>query len=132
MSSVARYLLADYLRSRRWVAPFLLLVAGVVVLYADPPNPVLETAGGAAAFLLLAQCWIAGAFLTSQPDEDRHVLVATVGGRRFVLGRLGGLVVRACISSVVALLYPWLADEFECAPRPGWSARGCGAGANSA
>jgi len=45
MIAVGRYLLMLYLASRRWVAPFLLLAAGVVVLYAEPPNPVLETAG---------------------------------------------------------------------------------------
>jgi hypothetical protein len=48
MTAVGRYLIAQYLASRRWVAPFLLLIVGVVVVYAQPPNPVLDTAGGAA------------------------------------------------------------------------------------
>jgi hypothetical protein len=119
MIAVGRYLLMLYLASRRWVAPFLLLAAGVVVLYAEPPNPVLETAGGAAGFLLLAQCWCALAFLNSQPDDDRQVLVATVGGRGFVLGRVAGLGALILISSVLAVAYPTIAGRFERAPHPG-------------
>ena len=119
MIAVGRYLLMLYLASRRWVAPFLLLATGVVALYAEPPNPVLETAGGAAGFLLLAQCWCALAFLNSQPDDDRQVLVATVGGRGFVLGRVAGLGALILISSLLAVAYPTLAGRFERPPHPG-------------
>lgn len=118
MTAVGRYLLMQYLASRRWVAPFLLLAVGVVVLYAQPPNPVLETAGGAAALLLLVQSWCALAFLNSQPDDDRQVLVATVGARRFALGRVAGLGVLTLITSVLALVYPTVAGRFERAPDP--------------
>jgi hypothetical protein len=112
MNRVARYLLAEYLNSRRWAAPFLLLVVGVVVIYAQPPNPVLETAGGAAAFLLLAQCWLALSFLNSQPDEDRQILVATTGGRRSALGRIVGLAALTLLTSLLTLGYPWIAGRF--------------------
>ena len=37
MIAVARYLLSDYVRSWRFVAPMLVLFSGVVVLYAQPP-----------------------------------------------------------------------------------------------
>jgi len=116
VSRVAGYLLAEYLNSRRWAAPFLLLGAGVVVIYAQPPNPVLETAGGAAPFLLLAQCWLGLSFLNSQPDDDRQVLVATIGGRRFALGRIAGLAVLALPASLLTLGYRWIAGRFERAP----------------
>jgi hypothetical protein len=117
MSAVGRYLLAEYFHSRRWAAPFLFLLVGLVVLYAQPPNPVLETAGGAAAFLLLAQCWLALAFLNSQPDEDRQVLAATVGGPRFAAGRVVGLGVLVLLSALLTLVYPWVSGRFERAPR---------------
>ena len=116
MSRIAGYLLAEYLNSRRWAAPFLLLVAGVVVIYAQPPNPVLETAGGAAAFLLLAQCWLALSFLNSQPDDDRQILAATMGGRRLALGRIAGLAALALLASLLTLGYPWIAGRFQRAP----------------
>jgi hypothetical protein len=117
MSAVGRYLLAEYFHSRRWAAPFLFLLVGLVLLYAQPPNPVLESAGGAAAFLLLAQCWLALAFLNSQPDEDRQVLAATVGGPRFAAGRVVGLGVLVLLSALLTLVYPWVSGRFERAPR---------------
>jgi hypothetical protein len=116
MTAVGRYLIAQYLASRRWVAPFLLLIVGVVVVYAQPPNPVLDTAGGAAALLVLVQAWFALTFLNSQPDDDRQLLVATVGGRRFVFGRLGGLGALIVVSSLLTLAYPWVSGRFETAP----------------
>ena len=116
MIAVARYLLAEYFHSRRWAAPFLFLLIGLVVLYAQAPNPVLETAGTAAAFLLLAQCWLALAFLNSQPGEDRHVLAATVSGPRFVAGRVLGLGVLVLLGCLLTLVYPWISGRFERAP----------------
>jgi hypothetical protein len=84
----ARYLLSEHLRTRGFVAPTVVLLAGVVVLYAQPPNPVISTAGTVAAFLFAAQCWLALGLFNSQGTADRQVLVATVGGRRFALARL--------------------------------------------
>jgi len=71
VAAVARYLLAEYLRSRRFVAPLLLLAAGVVVLYAQPPNAVLSTAGTVAGFVFVDTCWVALALLNTQGDADR-------------------------------------------------------------
>ena len=116
MIAVARYLLAQHLGSRRWVAPFLFLVAGVVVLYAQPPNPVLSTAGTAAAWLLPSQIWLALAFLNTQEAGDRQTTVANAGARTFALGRLLGLAALAVLASLVTLALPTLSGRFERAP----------------
>ena len=78
----------EHLRTRGFVAPTVVLLAGVVVLYAQPPNPVLSTAGTVAAFLFAAQCRLALGLFNSQGAADRQVLTATVGGGRFALARL--------------------------------------------
>ena len=119
MRAVARYLLADFVRSWRFVAPGLVLVAGVVVLYAQPPNPVLSTAASVIALLFAAQCWLALAFFNSQGDPDRHVLAATAGGRTFVLGRLLGAGAIAVIASLVAVAIPFLGQRFDRTPTVG-------------
>jgi hypothetical protein len=118
MIRAAHYLLAEHSRSRSFVAPLLLLGGGVVVLYAQPPNPVLSTAGTVAAFLFPVQCWLALAFLDSQSAPDRHILAATVGGRRFACSRLLALAVLAVASSLFALLVPLLGGLFKRTPRP--------------
>jgi hypothetical protein len=119
VTAAARYLLADLVRSRGFVAPLLLLAAGVVVLYAQPPNPVLSTGGTVAAFLFPAQCWLALALLNSQGAPDRHVLVATLGARRFAAARLlaGGAL--AAITAVAVLVLPTATGRFERAPDAG-------------
>ncbi len=116
MTAVARYLLADYARSRRFVAPALVLIAGVVLFYAQPPNPVLATASSLITLLFAAQCWLALAFFNSQGTPDRHMLAATAGRRTFVLGRMLAAGALALTTSLVALAYPLLAARFARTP----------------
>jgi hypothetical protein len=115
----ARYLLSEHLRTRGFVAPTVVLLAGVVVLYAQPPNPVLSTAGTVAAFLFAAQCWLALGLFNSQGAADRQVLIATVGGLRFALARLLAAGALAALTSVLVLALPLVAGRFERTPHPG-------------
>jgi hypothetical protein len=117
--AVARYLLAEHFRSRRFVAPMLLLASGVVVLYAQPPNPVLSTAGTVAAFTFPCLCWAALALLNTQGDADRHVLLVAAGPRAFILGRLLALVALAAIVSVLVVAFPTVTGRFETDPTVG-------------
>lgn len=117
--AVARYLLAEHARSRSFVAPLIVLLGGIVLLYSQPPNPVLSTAGGVAAFLFAIQCWLTLAFLNSQAQPDRHVLAAAAGGRAFVLGRLLAIGWLAGASSLLAILYPLLTASFTRTPSIG-------------
>jgi hypothetical protein len=116
MIATARYLLAELTRSRRFVAPLLLLAAGVIVLYAQPPNPVLATAGTVAAFLFPAHCWLAFTYFNSQSAPDRHVLAATVGGRAYVSGRMLAAGALMLIVSLAGLLVPLAFGAFERTP----------------
>ena len=116
MRAVARYLLADYVRSRHFIAPALVLIVGVVVFYAEPPNPVLSTASSVIALLFATQCWLALAFFNSQGTADRHVLTATAGGRSFIGGRWLAAAALAGGSSVFALGYPLVTARFQRAP----------------
>lgn len=116
MIAATRYLLAEHSRSRSFVAPLVVLGGGVAVLYSQPPNPVLSSAGGVAAFLFAVQCWLSLGFLNSQSAPDRHVLAATVGGRRFVCARLLALAALASASSVFALAVPLLGGLFKRTP----------------
>jgi hypothetical protein len=119
MTSVARYLLADYARSWRFVPPALVVVAGVVLLYAQAPNPVLSTAASVIALLFAAQCWLGLTFFNSQGTPDRHVLAATAGGRTFVLGRMLAAGLLAVIVGVFAVAFPFLAHRFARVPTIG-------------
>lgn len=113
MINVARYLLAGYTRSRSLVAPLAVLIGGVIVLYAQPPNPVLSTAGTVAAFLFPVQCWMALAFFNAQGEADRQLLAATVGGPKLARGRLLAAGTLAAASSLLALGIPLIGGAFQ-------------------
>lgn len=116
MIAVARYLLAEHLRSRRFVPPILLLAVGVVVLYSQPPNPVLATAGVVAGFVFIAAIWVGIALMNSQGDADRHVFTVAAGTRNYLLGRLLALFTVALVIAVAAVAFPTLAGCFERTP----------------
>ncbi len=119
MIAAARYLLADFVRSLRFVAPALVLVAGMVVFHAQPPNPMLSTAGSVVGLLFAADCWLALAFFNSQGTPDRHVLAATAGGRTFVLARMLAAGALALGVATIAIAYPLHAQRFDRSPSVG-------------
>ena len=116
MINVARYLLAGNTRSRGVVAPLVVLVGGIIVLYAQPPNPVLSTAGTVAAFLFPVQCWLTLAFYNAQGTVDRQLLASAVGGPTLAAGRLLAAGVLAATSSLLALCIPLVGGAFERTP----------------
>jgi hypothetical protein len=119
MSAVARYLLAEWVCSRRIVAPGLVLAGGVVVLYAQPASPALSSASTVLALLFAAQCWLTLSLLNSQGTADRHLLAASAGGRAFVAGRLLAACLLTLANSLLALVYPLVAGRFAGAPGVG-------------
>ena len=119
MIAVARYLLAEHLRSRRVVAPLLLLAIGVVVLYAQPPNPVLATAGVVAGFVFVASLWLGLSLLNSQGDTERAIFAVAAGPRAFALGRLLALVSPDAATALAAVAFPTLTGLFEHTPTAG-------------
>lgn len=116
MIAVARYVLAEHFRSRSFVGPLLLLATGVVVLYSQPPNPVLSTAGTVAAFVFLDLAWSGLALLNTQGDADRHVVGVVVGGRTYAQGRLLAVGAVMIGATALAIAFPVLTGRFERAP----------------
>jgi hypothetical protein len=119
VTASARYLLAEHLSSRRWVGPFIFLLAGIIVLYSQPPNPVLSTAGTVAAWLLPAMSWWCFAFLDTGAPGERQVLIAALGPRRFAAARLIGLAALVAGASLFTFLVPLVLGLFEHTPRAG-------------
>jgi hypothetical protein len=119
VTATARYLLAEHLASRRWIGPFLFLLAGIVVLFSQPPNPVLSTAGTTAAWLLPAMSWWCFAFLDTSEPGERQVSIAALGPRRFAAARLLGLVALVAGASLFTFLVPLVLGLFEATPGAG-------------
>jgi len=119
MTASVRYLLAEHLASRRWIGPFLFLLAGIVVLYSQPPNPVLSTAGTVSAWMLPAMSWWCYAFLDTSEPGERQVSIAALGPRRFAAARLLSLAALLAGASLFTFLVPLVLGLFEHTPRAG-------------
>jgi hypothetical protein len=116
VTATVRYLLAEFARSRRFVAPLVALAVVVAGLYASGPNPVLTTAGAVAAYAFPVQTWLVLAFLNTSSAGQRHVLAAGAGTRASALARLLAAGAVAAATALLALAYPVVAGRFERAP----------------
>jgi hypothetical protein len=94
----------------------LLFASGVVVLYAQPPNPVLSTAGTVAVFAFVAFCWWGLALLNTQDHAGRHLFAVTAGQRTYVVGRLVALIALVAVASLLAVAFPTVTGRFERQP----------------
>jgi len=87
---VIRYLLADLVRSQRWLPPVLLYLCIAAVLYggdAGAPRP--PYAASAMALLPIA-AWLTVVVVNNEDPVQRRVTLAAVGGWRRLLGGLVG------------------------------------------
>ncbi|WEH35559.1 hypothetical protein PZB75_20700 [Streptomyces sp. AM 4-1-1] len=116
MTAVARYALADYLRSQRFLPPLVTYLAFLAIFYAFE-GPVLPGYGAGAATLLPVAVWLT---LGLHNTEDRlQALVTAVnagGHRRALFGKTYAALVCVLVLTAVALLWPALSAAHLPAP----------------
>lgn len=97
--AVMRYETASLALSHRWVAPWLLYVAVLAIVYAHPPGPAVPTFGVTGFALLPVAAFLTRAQLHAEDGVSRQVTVATAGGP----GRIQGALLAAAALGVLAL-----------------------------
>ncbi|MFI9812086.1 hypothetical protein [Saccharothrix variisporea] len=108
MTALVRYLLADVLRTQRWLPPLLLFGAVLAMLNSSDAGPPLSAYAGMCVFVYPVAVWLTIVIATSEDPVRRTVTVATAGWLRVhaavtVLSGLAVLFV-AALATVVPLL----------------------------
>jgi hypothetical protein len=83
MIVLVRYLLADVLRTQRWVAPMLTYLAALMII-GPPTGPVLPTYAMAAAALVPIGMWATVVVFTSEEPAQAAITMSIAGGFRRV------------------------------------------------
>ncbi|WP_062648661.1 hypothetical protein [Streptomyces maremycinicus] len=81
MTALLRYQSALLLRSQRWLPPFL-LYAVFLAVGVQGGQPLLDSLGYTAAFLLPVAAWLVRICVTNEPPAARTVVAAAVGPGR--------------------------------------------------
>ena len=79
MTALVRYLLADMLRTQRWVAPMLTYLA-VLMIIGPPTGPVLPTYAMAAAALVPIGMWTTVVVFGSEEPAQAAITMSVTGG----------------------------------------------------
>ncbi|MGW2396150.1 hypothetical protein ACWCYY_06315 [Kitasatospora sp. NPDC001664] len=109
MTAVARYALADFLRSQRYLPQLVLYLALLAVLHAVP-GPVLQGYGASAGALLPVTVWLALVLHNTEDPLQAAVTAVNAGGRtRALLGRTAAAVLCGLALAAVALVWPMAA-----------------------
>ncbi|MFC9681436.1 ABC transporter [Streptomyces sp. NPDC056948] len=110
MTALLRYHAALLLRSQRWLSPFL-LYAAFLVISVQAGQPVLDSLGYSAAALLPVAAWLARICVAGEPEAARGCVAAAVGpARAHVACLLVALAGAAALGSVTTLLVTLLSD----------------------
>ncbi|MFI5527406.1 hypothetical protein ACIA8O_02510 [Kitasatospora sp. NPDC051853] len=110
MTAVARYALADFLKSQRYL-PQLVLYLGLLAVLHAVPGPVLQGYGASAGALLPVTVWLALALHNTEDPLQAAVTAVNAGGRtRALLGRTAAALLCGLALTVVALVWPMAAS----------------------
>ncbi len=80
MTALVRYLLADVLRTQRYLPPLLLFAAVLAMFNAGDAGPPLSAYAGSCAFLYPVAAWLTIVIATAEDPVRRAVTVVTAGG----------------------------------------------------
>ncbi|WP_434442688.1 hypothetical protein [Lentzea sp. E54] len=120
MISLVRYLAADVLRGQRYLAPLLVFLGVMGMLFSGDAGQPLEAYSGSAALLYPIAAWMAVVVATSEDVVRREITVVTAGGWSRVLTAAAlvavlfalALALLAAVWPVVTNPHPYTAGEF--------------------
>ncbi|HEY8372015.1 MAG TPA: hypothetical protein VIL00_04650 [Pseudonocardiaceae bacterium] len=113
MLAVARYLLADLLRSQYFLAPLLLYLAALAVLFGGDPGAPPGPWAASALVLCPVSVWLTMTVVHCEDPVQRSVTVAAVGGwGRLLAGVLGVCVLGDLLLVAVSVLWPVLKGPY--------------------
>lgn len=117
MIAIARYALADYLLSQRFLPPLVTYLGFLAIMYAFPPGPILPAYGLTAALILPISAWLAITLHNAEdPLQATVTLVNGDGYRRVLLGKTIVAVASLVALTVTALVWPMVSHAQLYAP----------------
>lgn len=115
MIAVARYALADYLRSQRFLPPLVAYLGFLAILHATG-GPVLSGYGASSAALLPAAVWLTLSLHNAEDPVQTAITVVNAGGhRRTLAGKTYAALV--CVLTLAAVALVWSALAAAHPPR---------------
>ncbi|MCP2248524.1 hypothetical protein [Lentzea aerocolonigenes] len=107
MISLVRYLAADVFRGQRFLAPLLVFLGVLGMLFSSDAGQPLEAYSGSAALLYPVTAWMAVVVATSEDVVRREITVVSAGGWSRVLTAAALVAVSiALVMALVAAVWP--------------------------
>ncbi|ANZ42151.1 hypothetical protein BBK82_45685 [Lentzea guizhouensis] len=107
MTSLVRYLAADVLRGQRFLAPLLVFLGVLGMLFSSDAGQPLEAYSGSSALLYPVCAWMAVVVATSEDAVRREITVVSAGGWSRVLGAVAVVAVLFAVAmAVLAAVWP--------------------------
>lgn len=110
MKAVARYVLADYLRSQRYLPPLVAYLGFLGILYARP-GTVLPGYGASSAALLPVSVWLALTLHNAEDPLQAAVTIVNAGSRRRAMtGKTSAALAGVLALSGAAVIWPMVSN----------------------
>lgn len=106
MRALIAYQVVDHARSQRWVAPALVHLCLLAIVYATDAGPAYPAFAATAALLLPVAAWLTIAVLATEDDLVRQVTAVAVGGQTRVQAGLL-LTAATAVAALAAASVTW-------------------------
>jgi len=114
------YLLASYIRSYRYFPPLLVFQIGLMLLYANRPNPVMDSYAASSVLVYAVSAWIGAGFHGAIADAQEHIAAVHAGSvRAYLTGKALAALACGLLLSVAAVAWPAASGSFERSPGAG-------------
>ncbi|WP_394620875.1 hypothetical protein JNUCC0626_17770 [Lentzea sp. JNUCC 0626] len=111
MIALVRYLAADVFRGQRYLAPLLVFLGVMGMLFSSDAGQPLEAYSGSSALLYPIAAWMAVVVATSEDVVRREITVVSAGGWSRVLTAAALVAVLIClVLAVLAAVWPVLTN----------------------
>jgi hypothetical protein len=118
--SLVRYLLLCYLRSYRYFPPLLVFLVGLMLLYANRPNPVMESYAASSVLVYFVTAWIGAGFSGAIGEAQEQIAAVHAGSvRAYLAGKTLAVVACGLALDLAALVWPVAAGSFDAPVRAG-------------
>ncbi len=113
MRHLVRMRLTGFVRGGRSLAPFILILVELGVIYGGGPSPAAVAYGYSAVALFPALAWQTKLVLDAEPDGQRRLARLAVGARREALAGLLTATAFALAVCVLAMGAPWIFNGID-------------------
>ena len=114
MSAFIRYQLISFVRSLKFIPPFVIFFVWVFILYAYKNVPILSSYAASSIAMYLIMTWITMSVFTLEEESEKHILISHLKRKAgYLFGKWLTILVVMIPLLLFAIFFPIITESFR-------------------